>query len=273
MDYYSILGLQKNASDAEIKKAYRSLAMKHHPDRGGDEDQFKRISEAYEVLSNADKRRMYDMGADPRNASYRSSQGHPFDFDINSANFGDIFSRFGFNNRQRNKDVRVRVAIDLEDVLTGKTIDAEIGMAGGVKKPVSINIPAGIRDNQQIQYQGMGDDSIRDLPPGNLIVGVVILPHQHFVRDGNKLICEKTISAWDAILGTEVRITTLDQRKLMLRIPRGTQPDTMLSCSEEGLPDIETGRRGNLLIKIKVEIPRRLSVDQLKRIEELKDEL
>lgn len=274
MNYYSTLGVKQNATTDEIKKAYRILAMKHHPDRGGDETQFKKISEAYEVLSDPDKRRMVDMGADPNQQQPNPGQRGPFEFHFGSGNFEDIFSHFGFGGQsrvRRNKDIRVRVAVDLEEVLTGKDMDAEIGVSGGKKKIVNISIPPGIENQQQIRYRGMGDTSIPNAPPGDLIVGVVILPHQHFARDGDTLICEKTVSAWDAILGSQIEIQTLDRRKLTLRVPRGTQPGTVLSCKEEGLPNVRSGKRGNLLVKIKVEIPRKLSDIQLEKIKEFKD--
>jgi curved DNA-binding protein len=270
MNYYSTLGLKQNATQEEIKKAYRSLAMKHHPDRGGDENKFKQISEAYEILGDPEKRKMFDMGT---NSASSFRQGNPFEFHFRSGSFEDIFSNFGHMRQRRNRDVRIRIAINLEDVLTGKTVDAEIAIPGGRKKVVNITIPAGINDQQQIRYQGMGDSAISSAPPGDLIVGIVVLPHQYFQREGTTLIYEPVVSAWDAMLGTQIEIETLDKRILNLRIPPGTQPGAVLSCKNEGLPNMNTQRKGNLLVKIKVEIPKNLSKLQLDKIKALKNEL
>ena len=185
MNYYNTLGLKQNASDDEIKTAYRKMAMKHHPDRGGDEKKFKEIEEAYRTLSDPEKRRMIDMGVDPNSTVGQQggfNQG-PFEFHFGSENFQDIFNNFGFGfNRQqrRNKSLSVMVAINLEDVLTGKDINAEIGTPTGKKKLVNINIPPGVEDGQQIKYKGMGDHSMPDLPPGDLIVNIRVNAHPTF---------------------------------------------------------------------------------------------
>jgi curved DNA-binding protein len=274
MDYYSTLGLNKGATSEDIKKAYRSMAMKHHPDRGGDEKKFKEISAAYEILSDPQKKQMYDMGVDPNN-QYQGGGFHqqgPFEFHFGTGNFEDIFGNFGFGQRpmRRNKSINVNVQLTLEEVLTGKNIDAEIAVPGGNKKVINISIPAGIEDGQQIRYAGMGDNSITGIKPGDLIVNVRILPHRIFKREGDSLIIEKNISVWDALLGSGLEIETLDSKTLQIMIPPGTQPETVLSCRSEGLPNIRNRSRGNLLIKIKVVIPKNLNNDQIKKIEELK---
>ncbi len=286
MDYYSTLGVNKGASDDDIKKAYRKMAMKHHPDRGGDEATFKKISEAYDVLSDPQKKQMVDMGIDPRNQNTNTygnsfNQG-PFEFHFGGMPPGmeDIFGRFGFgggfNQRplRKNKSLNITVAVTLEDVLIGKDLNAEITIPGTNKrKMINIAIPAGIEMGQQIKYEGMGDDSIRDLRPGDLIVNVDILPHPLFRREGSSLIFEKTISVWDAILGTTIDINTLDNKILTITVPKGTQPGTTLSCKGEGLPIIRSRQRGNLLINLKVEIPKNLSDEQLNKVLDLKTTL
>jgi curved DNA-binding protein len=273
MNYYNTLGINKNSSDDEIKAAYRKMAMKFHPDRGGDEKKFKEIEEAYRTLSDPEKRRMVDMGVDPNN-NHNSSSGFnhgPFEFHFGSENFQDIFGNFGFGRPQRrNKSLSVLVAIDLEDVLTGKDINAEISTPGGSKKLINIHIPAGVESNQQIKYKGMGDQSMSDLPPGDLIVNVKINPHPVFQRDGDMLMMKKSISAWDAILGSSFTITTLDKKTLTVNVPAGTQPETMLSCRGEGITNVRSKQRGNLLIKIQVDIPKNLSQEAIKLVKQLK---
>ncbi len=274
MDYYSILGLKKGASSEEIKKAYRSMAMKHHPDRGGDEQKFKEISQAYDFLSDPEKKKMVDMGVDPAQAQQGFGQQGPFEFHFNTGNFEDMFNSFGFggfNRRiQKNKSFNINIELTLEEVLTGKDINAEIGIPGGRKKLVSISIPPGIEHGQQIRYQGMGDHSITHLPPGDLICRIFVKEHAKFKRQDNDLITEVTITVWEAMLGTDIEIDTLEKRRLKVTIGRGTQPDTIFSCRGEGIPDSRTLRRGNLLIRIKVLIPKTLSDEQIKLIESLR---
>lgn len=277
MDYYSILGLNKTASDDEIKQAYRKMAMKHHPDRGGDEKRFKEISQAYDVLSSPEKKKMFDMGMDPNNP--RSHQGFnqgPFEFHFGTDNINDFFGNFGFSGfgsrpMRRNASFNIGVQLTLEEVLTGKEIAAEVGTKNGKKRLVNISVPAGIDDGQQIRYQGMGDDSISGLPPGDLIVNVTIAKHEKFYRDRENLLYEHRIPVWDSLLGTTVDLETLDKRIITISIPPGTQPETILSCRGEGLPSMRNRQRGNLLIKIKIDIPRNLTTSQIQKIKEVKD--
>jgi DnaJ-class molecular chaperone len=274
MDYYSTLGLKRGASDADIKKAYRSMAMKHHPDRGGDEKKFKEISQAYDFLSDPEKRRMIDAGMDPNQQGGGFNQG-PFEFHFNTGNMDDIFGNFGFGFGQRplrrNKTLSINVEITLEDILAGKDINAEIGIPGGRKKIINIQVPPGIEHGQQIRYEGMGDNSIPDIRPGDLIVNVLIRNHATFKREGTSLIIEKQVSVWDALLGTSINIETLDQKILNINIPSGTQPDTVMSCRGEGLPHMRTRQRGNLLIKIKVVVPKELTISQKQMIEQIRN--
>lgn len=278
MDYYNILGVKQNASDEEIKKAYRKLAMKHHPDRGGDEKKFKEISTAYDVLSDPQKRQMFDAGVDPNNQNNQGfyRQG-PFEFHMGGVPPGmeDIFGAFGFGQgfarHRKNKSISVNVEITLEDVLTGKDINAEITLPSGQRKIININVPPGIEHGQQIKYQGMGDNSIPSIRAGDLIVNVSIRNNTKFIREGSNLILEKTISAWDAILGTSIDIPTLDKKTLNITIPAGTQPDTMLRITGEGVPNMRTRVRGNLLLRIKIEIPKNLNQQNQQIIEKLRN--
>jgi DnaJ-class molecular chaperone len=277
MDYYSTLGLKRGANEADIKKAYRSMAMKHHPDRGGDEKKFKEISQAYEFLTDPEKRRMIDAGVDPSQQGGGFQGQGPFEFHFGSGNFDDIFNNFGFGFNQRpqrrNKSLNINVEVSLEDVLTGKIINAEIGIPNGTKKIINIEIPKGIEHGQQIKYSGMGDNSIPDVRAGDLIVNVFVKQHPIFKREGDSLIVEKVISVWDALLGTDIEIATLDKKNINITIPSGTQPDTVLSCRGEGLVNIRNKQRGNLLLKIKVSVPKNLTTDQLNKITKLKNEL
>ena len=282
MDYYSTLGVNRNATEDDIKKAYRKMAMKHHPDRGGNETTFKQISEAYEILSDPQKKQMVDMGVDPKAQQHgHRQQQNPFEFHFNTGNFEDVFSNFGFGGGgpfgfggrqpQRNKTININVDLSLEDVLQGKELDAELAVPNGKKKVINISIPAGIEGGQQIRYQGMGDNAMPGIPPGDLIVNIRVMPHPVFRREGDSLVVEKDISVWDALLGCDLTLQTLDGKSLNITVPPGTQPETVLSCRNEGIPNMRNRQRGNLLIKIKVVVPRNLTASQLASIENLKN--
>jgi curved DNA-binding protein len=285
MDYYSTLGVGKNATDDDIKKAYRKLAMKHHPDRGGDEATFKKISEAYDILSDPQKKQIVDLGGDPKNQNNGNSfnQG-PFEFHFNTGGvppgMEDIFGRFGFGSgfgrqpMQKNKTLNITVDITLEDVLSGRDINAEITIPGtGKRKMINIAIPAGIEHGQQIRYEGMGDDAIRELRPGDLIVNVNVRQHSLFRREHSDIIIEKIVTVWDAIIGSSLDIGTLDGKMLTINVPQGTKHGTILSCRGEGLPIMRSRNRGNLLIMIKVDMPTNLSASQLDKVKLLRDTL
>ena len=279
MDYYATLGLKRGATDAEIKKAYRSMAMKHHPDRGGDQAKFKEISTAYESLSDPDKRRMIDAGMDPNQQGFHhQGQQNPFEFHFGTGNLNDLFGNFGFGGGfgreplRKNKTLNITIEISLEDVLQGKELNAEITIPNGKNKMINIVIPAGIEHGQQIRYEGMGDNSIQGLRPGDLIVNVLVKQHARFQRDHTSLIVEQHISVWDAVLGTNVTIETLENKTLSITVPAGTQPDTVLSCRGEGLPNMRNRQRGNLLVKLKVHVPQNLSENQRAQIKQLQQQ-
>ena len=274
MDYYATLGLQRNASDAEIKKAYRSMAMKYHPDRGGDEKKFKEISQAYEFLSDPQKKQIIDLGGDPNAQPGMGGGQNPFEFHFNTGNMNDIFGNFGFGGfgrqpQRRNRSLNITVEITLEDVLTGKDFTAEVSIPGK-NKMINIQIPPGIEHGQQIRYEGMGDDSIPGLRPGDLLVNVIVREHARYKREGTSLIVEREVSVWDALLGASIEIQTLDRKTLSMSLPPGTQPDTVMSCKGEGLPNMRTRQRGNLLIRIKVMVPKILNPQQIDLIQQIK---
>jgi DnaJ-class molecular chaperone len=278
MNYYSTLGLNRGASPDDIKKAYRSMAMKHHPDRGGDEKKFKEVEEAYRMLSDPQKKQMIDSGMDP-NAHPGQGGFHnqgPFEFHFGTDNLNDIFGNFGFGFAQqrpmrKNKSLNISVEISLEDVLNGKEINAEVGIPGKKSKMINISVPSGIETGQQIRYEGMGDDSIQGLRPGDLIVNIFVKPHPEFRREGDNLYCEKTISVWDAIIGTTLDIKTIDNKTININIPAGTQPETVFGCRGEGLPNIRSKKKGTLMVRVKIEIPRSLPDSQKQIIENLKN--
>lgn len=262
-DYYQILGVPRTASQEEIKQAYRKLAMKHHPDRGGDSSQFQKIQEAYSVLGDEQKKANYD-NPQPQ-------------FHFNTGNMDDMFgamfgaSPFGFQRSRsnRNKSINIRVEMTLEDILKGKEIVGSIRLMSGKDQAINLNIPPGVVTGDSIRFRGLGDDSIPNIPRGDLIAQIVEIPHQIFKRNGKDLYMEYRISAFDAVLGKTVRVNTLDERQLDVSIPAGIQPDQMIRCDGYGLPGFNDSRRGNLFLQIKIIIPRNLFTEDKLVIEEL----
>jgi curved DNA-binding protein len=277
MDYYSTLGIGRNASQEEIKKAYKKQSMAHHPDRTGGEDaKFKQINEAYQTLSNTQKKQMYDQygTTDPNQGfNFRSSDfggGSPFG---QRGGFDDIFSQMfgGGARRPQNNPINVAIDIVLEDVLNGKSLNIEIGLSDGNTKVVTVNIPPGVDEGQQIRFRGMGDNIHSGLPSGDLFVHIRIRNHQRFERRGDNILCNVTVDVLDLVIGTKTTVYTLNGKSLEINIPPGTQPDTILSCKGEGLPNIRTKQVGNLLIKVKGKTPKTLTPEDIKTIKDVRN--
>jgi len=279
MDYYDRLGVSRNASEKEIKTAFRKLAAKHHPDKGGDHKKFTELNEAYQTLTDPQKKQMYDQfgTADPQQAGFNPN-GQEFHF--NSGNMEDIFGAFfgggnpfggGFRRQpQRNRDVTIACDITLGEVYIGKGVIATFRTNSGREQTVNIDIPKGIRHGETIRYQGLGDDSIPNLQRGNLNVKVRILKHPLYNVDGSDLHTSKTINVFDLMLGTATMLELPTGRKISITIPQGTQPGTVMSISGQGLPDYNSGYSGNIYLQIKGEIPKNLTEEQLDLIRKIK---
>jgi DnaJ-class molecular chaperone len=246
MDYYSILGVSKQASQDEIKKAYRKSAMANHPDRtGGDDTQFKRINEAYETLKDPNKRQTYDNPKQQANVN------------MNSQNMNDIFGQF-FRQAQRprrNQDVTINVRITLNDVMTGKDIVGRYRLSTGREEIATIRLPAGVESGIIMRYQGLGDDAVRQLPRGDLNVQIIVENHPDFIRDRSHIRTKCSINVLQLIVGTSVIIKDLAGKDINVKIPPGTNPGTILSIAGHGLPDINGRRNGNLYLEIKGTTP------------------
>ena len=261
MDYYNTLGVSKDASEDDIKKAYRKLAMKHHPDRtGGDDSKFKEIQEAYATLSDPEKRSQYD------NPRPQFGGTHHGGFNEMPPGFEDIFGQmfggrnpFGFAQQPRpvkNRDIALDTQITLEDAYIGKTLTANVQLPSGRDQLLEIKIPPGIQSGQRLRLSGMGDDSNPHLHRGDIYINVHIYPHREYERHGDDLHKQIKISAWDAMLGTDMTIKTLDNRQLSVTVPAGTQPNSTLRLAGYGMPNVQDIRfRGNILLNIDVSIP------------------
>lgn len=264
MDYYSILGITKTASQDEIKAAYKQKAKQYHPDKpDGDADLFKQVNEAYETLKDPSKRSQYDQ---PRPQ-----------YQFNTGNFEDIFSSFfgGMNPRQnfrRNRDIKILLELTLEDVLTGKDFIATYTMYNGRETNANIRIHPGVQDTEIIRFKNLGDGSVSQLPRGDLLVQVKVKKHPVFERDGYNLTTIEKVNLFDLMLGTNIKVNTLSGENISVRIPAGTNPGTILSVAGHGLPNIRAGRTGNLYIQIKGFTPK-IPFDLHEKVKSLYDEI
>jgi curved DNA-binding protein len=270
MDYYSILGVPRTASQEEIKKAYRKLAMQHHPDKGGSEAKFKEISVAYDTLSNPSKRAEYD---NPQ-PQYRFRSG-----DFNQG-FDDIFAQafgFGFRGRPeprvRNRDIQIQYTINLEDCFKGKDVSIAYNLPNGKRMELDVTIPPGVKNGDTIKFDGYGDDSNQHIPPGNLLMRLRINIPPGWSVDGLDISTVKNVSIFDLISGSDILIDTPEGKTLNLNIPKGSQSGTTFSVSGYGIPNVKTGRKGNLYIKVIGKVPNINDEAILKKIKEIKDEI
>ena len=271
-DYYDILGVSRDASEAEIKKAFRRLAAKYHPDKGGDEAKFKEINEAYEVLSDPEKRKMYDqLGAnwqqgqqfDPSQFEEMFGGGgfggfgggqagagaHDFsDFFENL--FGGGFRRGGYGGgqggyRARGQDQIVKILVPLEDAVNGaeRTLTLQVpeadqfGRVTHKTRQIKVKIPAGIREGQRIRLAGQGGPGIGGGPNGDLYLEVELQNHPLYRVKGDDIYLDLPITPWEAALGAKVEVPTL-KGKVALKIPPGSQSGKKLRIKGRGLGKI-----------------------------------
>ena len=309
MEYYQILGVAKTATADEIKKAYRKLALKYHPDKNPDnkeaEEKFKEISEAYAVLSDAEKRQQYDTFG---SAGFRKrySQEDIFrNFDLN-----DILRGFGFGGSARGNggfhtsgfrsagggspfdnifgqagtrgggcggcgpqpvkgnDLTYEMTVSLEDVLHGseKTISLR---QNGQTQNVSVKIPKGIEDGKRLRLSGKGGVSSSGGSAGDLYLKVQVAEHPVFQRVEDDLVVEHRIPFSEACLGTTLEVATLDGKKFNVKVPAGVQQEAKLRIKGHGLPAGPIGHRGDLLVKIAVRIPKTLTPEQEEAVKAL----
>lgn len=265
MNYYSVLGVPKNASDKDIKTAFRRLAKEHHPDRtGGDDTRFKQINEAYDTLKDPDKRSMYD------NPQRQNS------YNFNSQNVNDIFSSFFGNMQQRqrrNANIGLSVKVSLEDIAVGKNVVGRYALNSGKEEIATIRVPKGIESGTTMRFQGLGDDSISQAPRGDLHVKIIVENHPRFTRDRLHLKTKCSINVLQLILGTEIVVDKLGGGPLVVKIPPGTNPGTVLSVAGHGLPDMNSGRMGNLYLEVKGITPKINDYEILQKVNDLNDEI
>ncbi|MCA9351277.1 J domain-containing protein [Patescibacteria group bacterium] len=343
-DYYKILGVEKNASDDEIKKAFRKIAHQHHPDKaGGDEKKFKEANEAYQVLSNKDKRAQYDRfgSAGPNMGGAQGFGGFDFSgfqnaggFDFGDIDLGDLFGGGRRSRRRRGSDLQVRVELTFEEAVFGVkksvTIDhtkscddcsgtgadkgssmttcpecdgrgkVQTQMMGifatvtdcptcegsgkvpekkcdtcrgaGVtreKNTIEFTIPAGITSGDTLRITARGE-AVKGGPAGDLFVQILVKSHAKFRRNGLDLILEEEVPMSDAVLGATRTITMLDDKKIDVKVPAGTSHGTTLRVAGKGI--VTDRAKGNLMIVIKIKVPKKLSKKAKEAMEALRGE-
>ena len=307
-DYYKILGVSRNATKAELKKTYRKLAMKYHPDKNkGDkeaEEKFKKINEAYAVLSNDEKRKQYDMFGAERFSKQYSQEDifRGFDFNSvfkefgfgNSTFGGDIFSNlfgghkgsrgrrtftYGFqephqegrptgNRRGSSQHAETELHISLEDATLGAKKRITLNVSGK-KENLSVAIPPGIEAGKKLRLKGKGPIDPFTGKPSDLLCKIIIDPHPVFKQKGNDLIVEKEVQLTKMILGGKIRITGIDNNRMDLKIPPHTKNNAILRIKGKGLPGGKGKSDGNLLVKLNAMLPGLLNEKQKKLFEEL----
>ena len=271
-DYYDILGVPRDASDKDLKTAFRKLAAKHHPDAGGDAEKFKEINEAYNTLKDPEKRQMYNQygTADPQQMGGNPFGDFHFEGDIQDL-FGTMFGQgFGRRPQFRNKDIRIGYRISFIYVYTGTWATISYKLPSGKTEIVDVKIPAGVKNNDQVRIEGYGDNSIPNAPRGNLIIQLAINNPAGWRRDGDNIYTERTVDVFDLMLGKKITITTPEQKNITLNIPAGTNNGVTMSITGHGLPQVNTNRRGNLYVKIYAITPK-LTKDELTKIQEIKN--
>jgi curved DNA-binding protein len=299
-DYYEILGVGKNASDEEIKRVYRKLAMKYHPDRNPNkkeaEERFKEINEAYAVLSDKEKRKQYDtFGAEGfRQRFTQEDIFRGFDFEEilsgvfggrgrrdfkykrkGGFDFGDIFGgQYGYQDMgrmpQKGEDVLYELTISLEEAASGGEKRISYRKNGQVEE-VSVKIPRGISAGKKLRLNGKGMEGINGGPPGDLYLQVSIQEHPIFTREGDDLVVEKEISFPEAVLGTTIDVPTLEGTKRM-KVPPGTQSHTKMRLKGLGISHFQKEGRGDEYVKVIIKVPRRVSEKAKGLIQELTKE-
>ena len=278
-DYYQILGIPRSATDDDVRKGYRNLARKHHPDLNpGDksaEDKFKEINEAYEVLSDSSKRQQYDdLGQDSNNGSGFRQRPDGAGGDSGFSNGGDAFNehednqfssffesvfggrrsaRGGVSFRMAGQDVNATIPLTLEEAHGGVIRTIQLTAEDGHAKSLEVTIPPGVRDGSAIRLSGQGEMGAGGSASGDLYLHVTINPHSLFRLLGDDIQVDLPVTPWEAVLGAKVNVPTID-RQVEMKIPPGSQSGQRLRLRRQGL-NKRSGGRGDEYVKLKIMVP------------------
>jgi curved DNA-binding protein len=303
-DYYKILGIEKGADQEEVKKAYRKLALKYHPDRNPGnrdaEEKFKKISEAYAVLSDKEKRKQYDtFGSDQFSQRYSqedifrnvdlneilrgfgfggfrsSGRRGGFSYTTESDPFSDLFrgSQGYYNPPQKGEDLLYNISITLEEAVSGS--EKKISLRSGSRTDeITVKIPAGINTGKKLRLAGKGYPGTNNGPHGDLYLNVTVQPHPLFARDGNDIYIEKSISFTQAALGCSIEVPTIDGSPKRIKVPAGTPCGTKIRMKGYGVPAMKGSGsvKGDQFVKITIHVPKKLTNSQMVLIKKLAEE-
>ena len=266
MSHYATLGVDKTATQSEIKKAYRKLSMQHHPDRGGDENKFKEIADAYAVIGDENKRQQYDTMQENPFANFSNMGGM-------EGNFSDLFNQFFGQQRQptRGSDIQVEMHISFEEAFSGCSKTFQVN---GIES--TINLKAGVKTGQKFRLAGKGQPHPFNstLPPGDLIVNIHVQLNSEFIIDNqNNVWVEVSLPWYEIMSGTRVTIKTLDG-SISINVPPKTNPGKVLRVKEKGWPDYNTQIRGSLMCKLNPSYPELndAQLEYIKKVSENKNE-
>jgi len=281
--YYEVLEVERTAGDAELKTAFRKLAMQWHPDRNpsdkSSEHRFKEINEAYEILKDPDKRAAYDRFGHA--AFEHGGPGHAGGFTDVASAFSDIFDDlFGMGGRrgrgggrERGADLRYTMEISLEEAYAGKTAQVRIPTSvtceacsgsGRVtrERALSVNIPAGVEDGTRIRLAGEGEAGVRGGPAGDLYIFLSLSSHPFFQREGADLHCRVPISMVAAALGGDFEVPTINGGNTRVKVPEGTQSGRRFRLQGKGMPVLRSKQTGDMYVQVVVETPQKLTKRQ-----------
>ena len=260
-DPYRTLGVDRSASESDVRRAYRKLAMEHHPDKGGDPEKFKDITRAYDQIKKGDVHVNDPFSQGGFNT--RADFGDQF-----NSIFGQQFGGHWHSQRQGNRDVNIAYNITLEEVYSGINKDLQVNMPKGIKKIVNIDVPPGIKHGDKIKFSKLGDDSLKNFTPGDLYVTIKEQKHTVYTRSKDDCIINHKIPVKLAMTGGHTEVRSIDGSTFKLTIKAGTQPGTKLRIPEAGFPIFHTKKTGSLIVTIGVIIPAITNVNTT--IEELK---
>ena len=279
-DYYQLLGIERNATQADVKRAYRKLATQHHPDKGGDTAKFQEIQKAYETLHDPAKRQEYD---NPFHQPHQNGHHTHFEFNFGGGGPQDIFSQFfsqGFANNQhpfqhhaqprKNKDLRVTIAVSLASTLESQTKNINVQSTKGETFNISVTVPQGASDGITIKYTGMGDNFFESLTRGDLYVIINVIADNRFQIHGTNLVTNLEINSIEAMLGCDKEIIGLDEKTYLIKIPTGCQFGAKFGLNGQGLCNLNNPVRGDLIVNVLIKTPI-LTTEQESQLRQLWD--